>query len=282
MTATTAPTASSASTTRGEAAGSSPWRLRFRGVLKAERIKLVSVRSNIVTLLSAAVALVGFGMLFSSFTGSSDNPAPPGGGLSDSLSVAFAGMNLAQLILGVLGALLVTSEYASGLIRTMFAAVPKRIPVLLAKAVVVGVATWVVMTAAAFVTFFAAQAVYAGDGATYAITDDGALRVVFGVGIFGAGVALLGVALGFLLRSTASAVATLVGLLLIAPGLAGLLPDSVGDTVTKLLPSNAASSFTSLTPDEGMLGSGAGLVVLGIWVVGLLAVAAWSLRRRDA
>ncbi len=268
-------------TTHDTAAGPSSWRLRFRGIVRAEWIKLVSVRTNVITLASAAVALVGLGMLFSSFTGG-DGPSSPGGGLSDSLSVAFSGMNLAQLVLGVIGALLVTSEYASGLIRTMFAAVPTRIPVLLAKSVVVGVATWVVMTAAAFVTFFAAQAVYAGDGATYAITDDGVLRAVFGVGVFGAGVALLGVALGFLLRSTASAVATLVAVLLIAPGLAGLLPDSVSDTVARVLPSNAASSFTSLTPGENMLGAGAGLVVFAIWVIGLLAMAAWSVRRRDA
>lgn len=257
------------------------WRVRARGVVRSEWIKLRSVRSNVVTLLAAGALLVGFGVLFSALAGATAEGPQAGDAPSDSLSTAFAGLDLAQLVLGVLGALVVTSEYASGLIRTTFAAVAKRIPVLRAKVVVLGAATWIVMTVAAFVTFFAAQATYAGDEATYALTDDGVLRVVFGIGIYGTGVALMGVALGFVLRSTASAVATLIGGLMIVPGLAGLLPDSIGDTVTKILPSNAGSSFTQLTTSSDMLSWGAGLAVFVAWVAGLLAVAGWTLRHRD-
>ena len=257
------------------------WRVLDRGVIRSEWIKLRSVRSNVITLLAAGAVLIGFGVLFSALAGgTTDGPFEdlP----SDSLSTAFAGRDLAQLALGVLGALVVTSEYASGLIRTMFAAVPKRIPVLRAKVATVGAATWIVMTVAAFVTFFAAQATYVGDAATYALTDDGVLRVVFGVGVYSAGVALMGVALGFVFRSTASAVAALIAGLMIVPGLAGLLPDSIGDTVTKVLPSNAGASFTQLTTSGDMLSWGAGLAVFTAWVAGLLALAGWTLRRRDA
>jgi ABC-2 type transport system permease protein len=278
----TATTASSSPATEVTPAGHQAWRVSDRGVMRSEWIKLRSVRSNVVTLLAAGAVLIGFGVLFSALAGDTAEGPGPGPGLTDSLSTAFAGMDLAQLVLGVLGALVVTSEYASGLIRTMFAAVPKRIPVLRAKAVTVGSATWIVMTVAAFVTFFAAQAVYAGDEATFALTDDGVLRVVFGVGAYSAGVVLMGVALGFLLRSTASAVATLIAGLMIVPGLSGLLPDSFGDTVTKILPSNAGESFTQLTPTGDMLSWGAGLAVFAAWVVGLLALAGWTLRHRDA
>jgi ABC-2 type transport system permease protein len=69
---------------------------------------------------------------------------------------------------------------------------------------------------------------------------------------------------------------------LIVPGLAGLLPDSIGDAVTKILPSNAGESFTQLTASGDMLSWGAGLAVFTAWVVGLLALAGWTLRRRDA
>jgi ABC-2 type transport system permease protein len=277
MTATTAPVSTATDVVPARRA----WRVRDRGVVRSEWIKLRSVRSNVITLLAAGAVLIGFGVLFSALAGGTtdgpfDDVSP------DSLSTAFAGMDLAQLALGVLGALVVTSEFASGLIRAMFAAVPKRIAVLRAKVATVGAATWIVMTVAAFVTFFAAQAAYAGDDATYALTDDGVLRVVFGVGVYSTGVALMGVALGFLLRSTASAVATLIAGLMIVPGLAGLLPDSIGDAVTKILPSNAGESFTQLTPSGDMLSWGAGLAVFTAWVVGLLALAGWTLRRRDA
>lgn len=262
------------------------WRVRDRGVIRSELTKFRSVRSNVITLIAAAAVLVGFGILFSSIAGAGaeggGGPQGPGQGDQDSLAVAFAGLNLAQLILGVLGALVVTSEYSSGLIRSMFAVVPKRIPVLRAKVAVVGLGTWVMMTAAAFVTFFLAQSVYAGEQATYTIGDSGVLRVVLGVGAYGAGVALMGLALGFLLRSTAAAVASLIGLLMVAPGLSGLLPDSVGDTVTKILPSNAGSAFTELATSSDQLSPGAGFAVFAAWVVGLLVLAGWALLHRDA
>ena len=277
MTATTAPTSPATDVVPARRA----WRVRDRGVVRSEWIKLRSVRSNVITLLAAGAVLIGFGVLFSALAGGTTN-GPFDDASPDSLSTAFAGMDLAQVALGVLGALVVTSEFASGLIRAMFAAVPKRIPVLRAKAATVGAATWIVMTVAAFVTFLAAQAVYAGDGPTYALTDDGVLRAVFGVGVYSTGVALMGVALGFILRSTASSVATLIAGLMIVPGLAGLLPDSIGDVVTKILPSNAGQSFTQLTPSADMLSWGAGLAVFAAWVVGLLALAGWTLRRRDA
>jgi ABC-2 type transport system permease protein len=261
----------------------STWRVDARGVLRSEWTKFRSVRSNLVTLFAAAAALLAFGILFSVLAGNSGaaQPGPPQDA-TDSLGVAFSGLNLAQLILGVLGALVVTSEYSTGLIRTVFAAVPKRLPVLRSKAIVVGFAAWVVMTIGSVITFFVAQAVYAGNQATYAIGDPGVLRVVFGVGFFGACVAVMGVALGFILRNTAGAVATLIGALLVLPGLAGLLPGSIGETVTKVLPSNAGAAFTQLTSSSSNLAPLAGFVVLIAWVVGLVAVASWSVLRRDA
>lgn len=248
---------------------------------KAEWIKFRSVRSNLITLVAAGVALVAFGALFSSLAGNG-GAVPPNGGGSDSLSTAFGGLNVSQLILGVLGALFVASEYSTGLIRTMFAAVATRVPVLRAKAIVAGAGAWVVMTAAAFVVFFVGQAVYSGTAPTYSLSDDGVLRSVVGVGVYGAGVVLIGIALGFLLRSTAAAIGTLVGTLMLAPVLVGLLPDSIASPLGKILPSNAGAAFTTVVQNSDRLTPTVGFAVFAGWVLGLLSVAVVVLRRRDA
>lgn len=250
-------------------------------VARAEAIKFRSVRSNVIGLASAGIALLLLGMLFSSLAGSGQAGPPESQG-ADALSTAFGGMNLSQLILGIVGAVFVAGEYATGMIRSMFAAVADRVPVLRAKAIVVGGASWVVMTVAAFATFFAGTAMYAGDGVVNSLSDPGVLRAVLGTGVYGAGVALIGVALGFLLRSTAAAIGTLVGTLMIAPVLVRLLPDSIGDTLYKFLPSGAGSAFTSVTSTTDVLSPAAGFAVFACWVIGLLVAAAVMLRRRDA
>ena len=143
-------------------------RVTQRSVTSAEWIKFRSVRSNLVSLIAAGAVLVLFGTLFSSLAGSEEALPPNATAGSDSLSMSFGGMNLSQLVLGVLGAVFVAGEYSTGMIRTMFAAVANRMTLLRAKAIVLGASSWIVMTIASFAVFFAGQAVYAGDGATYA------------------------------------------------------------------------------------------------------------------
>jgi ABC-2 type transport system permease protein len=251
-------------------------------VARAEWIKFRTVRSNVIALIAAAVVLVVFGTLFASLAGSEEALPPSAVASEDSLSMSFGGMNLSQLVLGVLGAVFVAGEYTTGLIRTMFAAVVNRTSVLRAKAIVLGVTSWVVMTVASFAVFFAGQATYAGDGATYGLGDEGVLRAVLGGGVYGAGIVLMGLALGFLLRSAAAAIGTLVGTLMIAPGLISLLPDSVGESLGKFLPSNAGQALVNVASSDTLLSPGAGFVVFAAWVIGLLGLAGVMLRRRDA
>jgi hypothetical protein len=92
----------------------------------------------------------------------------------------------------------------------------------------------------------------------------------------------MGLALGFLLRSTAAAIGTLVGVLMIAPGLVNLLPDAVGESIGKILPSNAGQAFLAVEGGDMLLSPGAGFAVFAAWTVGLLAAAVVTLRRRDA
>jgi ABC-type transport system involved in multi-copper enzyme maturation permease subunit len=248
-------------------------------VTKAEWIKLQSVRVNVVGILAAGAALVLLGVLFSALA---PTDMGPGGTATDSVSFAFGGISLSQLIIGVLAALFVGSEYASGLIRTTFGAVARRTRVLRAKAIVFGCAAWLAMTFGAFGAFFAGSAVYSGNLPSYAIGDPGVLRAVLSAGFYGACVALIGIAVGFLLRSTAAAIGLLLGLLMLAPLLTELLPGTAGDTLTQVLPSNAGKAIMSLTSPDNLLSPGLGFAVLAAWVVGLLAAAAVTLRRRDA
>jgi ABC-2 type transport system permease protein len=248
-------------------------------VTKAEWIKLWSVRVNVVGILAPAVALVLLGVLFSALA---PTDMGPGGTTTDSVSLAFGGISLSQLIVSVLAALFVGSEYASGLIRTMFGAVARRTRVLRAKAIVFGGVTWLAMTLGAFGAFFAGGAVYGGNFPSYSIGDPGVLRAVLSAGFYCACVALMGIAVGFLVRSTAAAIGFLIGLLMLAPLLVELVPGTAGETLIKILPSNAGEAMMSVTSRATLASPWLSFAILVAWVVGLLAVAAVTLRRRDA
>lgn len=248
-------------------------------VTRAEWIKLRSVRVNVIGIAAAAVGLVLLGVLFSALA---PTDMGPGGTATDSVSLAFGGTSLSQLIIGVLAALFVGSEYASGLIRTTFGAVARRTRVLRAKAIVFGGAAGLAMTLGAFGAFFAGSAIYSGNLPSHSIGDPGVLRAVLSAGFYGACVALIGIAAGFLVRSTATAIGVLVGLLMLAPLLMDLMPGAVGETLTKIVPSNAGEAMMSVTARDSLLSPTLGMAVLVAWVVGLLAIAAVTVRRRDA
>lgn len=247
---------------------------------KGEWIKLLTVRSQKITLLAAGAVTVLFGVIFSAAAGSGTVPVRPGQTSSDALTTALGAINLTQLFVGVLGVLVVAGEYSTGLIRSLFGAVGTRIGVLRAKALVVGGAVFAVMAVATTAAATLGQAVYTGKDATTPFSET--LRPILGATVYLTGVALLGVALGFILHSTAGGIGTLVAGLFVVPTFTSLLPDSFADAVLKFLPSKAGDSMMSLAPDDKMLGVGAGFAVFAVWVVGLLITAAVLVRRRDA
>ena len=256
-------------------------------VIVSEWIKIRSLRSTVYTLLATVVVVVGFGVIAAltstgAITSGDDGPDGADFG-TDPVAISLTGVMLAQLLIGVLGVLVITAEYSTGVIRSTFAAVPKRLPVLWAKAGVLAVVTGVPMLVAVFTAFFTGQAILSGDGTGAALTDPGVLRAVLGSVGFLAGVALLGLAIGAIVRNTAGAIAALVAILLLLPGLLGLvLPSGWGDTVVSYLPSNAAAAFTTVNPGADLPSSGAGLAVFAGYLVVLFGVAAVLLVRRDA
>ncbi|MBL7261612.1 ABC transporter permease [Paractinoplanes lichenicola] len=243
------------------------------GVVAAEWTKFSSLRSTWITTGISVLLLIAFGAIASaSFSGDS----------LSAVDLALSGSTLAALTVGVLGALLGASEYTTGMIRATLAAVPRRLPVLWSKSLVAGLAAVVVMTAGAFAAFAVSSAVLNDKVSGLALGDDGVLRALIGAGLYLGLVAVLGVALGMLVRSSAGAIAILAGLLLIVPGLAALLPDSISDAINPYLPSNAGSAVMALTQGEGTLAPWTGLAVFAGYVVLTLAVAAYRLKKTDA
>ncbi len=258
-----------------------------RRVLRSEWIKLRTVRSWLFMIAGAAAVLVAFGALAASVASgavTTQNGARPGGPFTgtDPTALSLAGVTLAQLIIGILGVLVISNEYANGSIRNTFAAVPRRLPVLWAKALVLAAVLAVVMVVAAVLAFTVGQLIL-GDGQNTTLAADGVLRAVVGAGLYLAGIGVMGIAIGALLRNTAGAIAVVVAALLIIPGLIGVvLPDSWSDAITPYLPSNAGSAFTSVSGSATLLSPGAGAAVFVGWLVVLIAGAAVLIRRRDA
>jgi hypothetical protein len=196
------------------------------------------------------------------------------------IDTTLAGYSLAQLAVGVLGVLLVTGEYATGMIRATFGAVPQRLPVLWAKATVYAGVTFLLMLAASFAAFLGGQELLGTHGTTLSAT--GASQAIVGAAGYLALIGVFSVALGFILRSTAGGVATLFALLLVLPTLGLLLPASWRDHLLPYLPSNAGATMFSAHTAEGSLSAATSLLVLLGWVAFALVGAALVLKRRDA
>lgn len=248
-------------------------------VARGEWTKFWSVRSTKFTLLAAGVVTVVFGMIFSAVAESGE-AAGPATLLTDPLDLALAGMALGEMIVGVLGVLIVAGEYSTGLIRTTFAAVGRRTKVLWAKSAVLAASVFAMAAVAVTAAVVLGQAVYAGGQATVPLAD--ALDVIVGAVVYLTGIGLIGLALGFLLRSTAAGIAVLVGGVFIGPNLLNLLPESITDVFMKYLPSEAGSAMMTQVTDPELLSRGAGYVVFVAWVVGLLGLAGYLVRKRDA
>jgi hypothetical protein len=168
------------------------------------------------------------------------------------------------------------------MIRASLAAVPGRSLVLAAKTAVIGAATFVVAIIASLLAFLIGQAALTSHHFGVSLSSPGALRAVIGGGLYLALVALLGVGLGFMIRSTGGALAALFGLLLVLPLLADALPRSIQNDVQKFLPLDAGSAIMNTLPQPDSLSPWAGIGVFAIYVAVALGVGLVMLRRRDA
>lgn len=251
-------------------------------VVRAEWTKLRSLRSGRAALLAAALLIVGLGIVIPAVTVATWSPA------DDRLRSGFnsfersvSGVLLAQLVLGVLGVVVITGEYASGTIRATFAAVPRRLPVLWAKLLVLVPVAFVLGAVAVAVAFSGGQAIFASKGVAAAPGDPHVARALLGAPLYLATIAALGLGIGAAVRSTAGGVATLLGLLLVLPGVVSVLPQPGADRIGRYLPSNAGGSLMSLHAGHPALGAWTGFAVLCGYAAVAIALAAVMLVRRD-
>ena len=222
---------------------------RFRPLIadlaRSEWIKLRTLRSTGWTLLAAAVAMTGFGALLCAAYARHLTPATRAS--LDPASYSLSGFFLAQLAIGVLGVVVITSEYATGSIRSTFAAAPQRARVLAAKAAVFGTVAAATGIASSLAAFFTGQALLAGTGTGTHIGAPGALRSVIGAGLYLAVLGLLALGLGTLIRRTAGAITAVTGLVIILPVLVQGLPSSWQAVTTRYLPSVAGQAIIGRT-----------------------------------
>lgn len=251
----------------------------FGATLRAEWIKLTSVRSTWWTL--AAMFVLGAGLttlicwLNAEWLASEEADEAVG-------SFITWGMMLAQITAVVLGALVVTTEYGTGMIRTSLAAVPARGRVLAAKALLLSVLLFVVGTLTALAGYAGGNFFLDREGIGLALEGD-VLRSMYGSGLFMAGLGLLAAAIGFMVRHTAAAISIVLGLVFVVGGMANLLPGTWGEWVMKLMPSNAGAAITAPVPfNPNLMGAWTGFGAFVAEVAVLLAIAWLLLRRRDA
>jgi hypothetical protein len=230
------------------------------------------------------ILTIGLPLLFAAITSSHwGNMGPHERANRHPLEIALAGVNLSQLAIGVLGVLVITGEYSTGMIRASLTAVPKRLPVLWAKAVVYAVVTFVLMLPSVVIAFFASQAILSQhDILQISFSHPGVIRTVVGGAVYLMLLAVLTLAVGTIVRNTAGGIAAFAAIFFVIPPLLNILPTSWNNAIGQYLPDAAGRSIFSLTHGSHSLAPGPGLALFAGYCAAALAVAAVVLLRRDA
>jgi ABC-type transport system involved in multi-copper enzyme maturation permease subunit len=261
-------------------------RAGFGGTLRSEFTKIRSVRSTYWTLLVLLAVSIGVGAAISggaaanwSHTTAADRAT------FDPTQASVAGLfYLGQLVIVVLGAMVFTSEYSTGMIRTSLTAMPRRIVVYLAKVVVFACVALVVTFVAAFIAFFLGQSLLASTHDSATLSQPNVLRAVIGSAVYVAACGLFAFAAGAILRHTAAAITSVIGLLFVIPILAHLLPSSWYEDLARWLPDAAgrALSVTVGQQDPHLFSPWGQFAVFAVYTLILLIVGVVLFRNRDA
>jgi ABC-2 type transport system permease protein len=254
-----------------------PVAVRACDVLASEWTKLRSVRSTYWSLLVAVVTPIGLSALVAVTLANSPGHGPP----VDPLLPGVLSQEYAVLAVGVLGVLAFSTEYSTGLIRTTFAAVPRRRAALAAKAVVIGALTLLAGELVAFASFALVQAVLSGRHLGVSLSRPGVPGAVLASGLLLFVVATMGLGLGAILRHTAGGIAALIGLIIL-PAILALLPPPWGARVGRFTLVDAARQVTALHPATNLFAPAWSLLVLLAWPAVILLAAAVAITRRDA
>lgn len=286
--------------------------LTFTGVLRSEWIKFRSLRSTQLLLAFTFLAVVGVGA-FAAWTrgliveqiaqsgpSAVSGPPLPGEGapqltIEQAVDIAnqqglmiygtpIAGLQLGILVLGALAVLLISSEFGTGMIRSTMTAIPKRLPAFFAKAIVLIVVSYLVTLLAAFATFLVSMPIMKSFGIDLTLNMDGVMYSILMGGVYVAGVSLIGLSLGTLIRSSAGGVIVLVALfflLEIATSLMSLIPGEFWKYVGQYVPSVAGGRMLEIGEKTAFISPLSGGLIFLAWIVLITVPAIISLKTRD-
>ncbi|HEY6961636.1 MAG TPA: hypothetical protein VI408_07090 [Gaiellaceae bacterium] len=255
---------------------------QFR-VLRSEWTKFWTVRSTRWSLLVATLLTIGFPILASTVISSHWGQRSPGDRAHfNPLDPALVGSQIAQLAIGVLGVLVISGEYSTGMIRATLTAVPKRLPVLWGKVAVFAAVTFALMLPSVLIAFFASQSILSRHHASYSWHHPGVARAVVGAALYVAVVAVMTVGIGTILRSTAGGISAFAAIFFVLPPLMNVLPTSWNNAISPYLPSNAGRAILNLTHDSSSLAPWTGLGLFASYAVVAVAAGAVVLKLRDA
>lgn len=254
----------------------------FTNVVRSEWTKLRSVRSTYWTAAVAIIATLLVGVLVTIQQEHNLLSHKDSLGGFDPVMTALTGFFLAQVAVGALGVLTISSEYGTGMIRATFGAVPRRRALLAAKGLVFLVTGFIVSEILSFAAFAIGQSILHPSGAGLSLGDGSTLRAVFGGGLYLTAVGLLGFGLGALVRHTAGALSAFFGIMFASTALVDLLPTNWRNHVINYMPINAGSQILSTQPGHGALSPWRGFLVLCTYGVAATSAALFLVNRRDA
>jgi ABC-2 type transport system permease protein len=260
-------------------------RAGFGGALRSEWTKIRSVRSTVWTLAAAIIVGVGLSTLGNFAQSSHTTLSAQQLAAKDLVYRSMFGIMFGQLVMVVFGALAITGEYATGMIRTSLSVQPRRMPVFFAKFLVVAATAFVVGEIISFASFLIGIHFWATKGVHLSLGSHGALQAVIGGGLYLDGAALLAFGIGAAIRHTAGAITTGVFLLFVVTIILNFMPDSWQADISKYFPANAGQQIwsTQHTADVGTaLGAWAGFGVYMAYAVLALLIGMWVFKRKDA
>ena len=258
----------------------------FAHVLLSEWTKIRSVRSTVWSLILLVVLTLGITILITAITSAQWNKIGAASQtqirLDPTNGILGAGLQFGQLTIIVLGVLLITSEYSTGVIRASLLAVPRRLPMLAAKGLVFAAITLVLGEIVMFASFFIGAAILHSH-VSVSLSSPNVTRAVVGGGLYLAVLGLFALSIGALVRHTAGAITGVIAFVIVAEPLSSLIPGPWGDHIHDYLPTVAGRLViqTARTSHQ-VLSAWQGFGVFCLWTAALFVAAAILLMRRDA
>jgi len=268
-------------------------RLRFSGVLHSEWVKLRSLRSTIWSYLVLILLPIGIGVLLASLANTDGKTLTGDAARNALVQYSTSGTTISVLVVAVIGALVVTGEYGTGMIRSTFSAVPRRWEALAAKGVVLAASVFVASGISVWATAFITMPIANANGVEASL-DGSVAMPLLGASVYLTLIGLLAFAVGIILRSTAGAIASVLGLMLVAPVIVQLVQGFTNakwlGTVNNVLPQNAGQPLMQFGTEDTSgwhdgvlaLGGWSGFAVLAAWVVVATVTALVLAQKRDA